>query len=121
MSEYTPDKWTIVGDGEVFKIFGSWAGGYLDSDNWRLSSGLKSIEENATDINGELLMHNHSGSIYKGHRNNEGVISFYNQGVLDNMIEKYNKIKDDDKPEMRVYKLAEYLELKVVDEWQGGR
>lgn len=49
MSEYSPDRWVIVKfkkeDKTWYKVLGSWAGGYLDGDSWRMSSGLERIEE----------------------------------------------------------------------------
>lgn len=73
MSNHSPDKWMIVRftspkNGDVFKVLGGWSGGYLDSDNWRLSSGLEKITEEGD----YYLMHNYSGSIYKCHKKAEG-------------------------------------------------
>lgn len=85
---YTPDKWVIVKfakpDGEVFyKVLGSWSGGYLHGDSWRLSSGLEKIE-----VDGNyLLMRNYSGSTYKVHKNMEGM-NVIASGV-------YNSMKKD--------------------------
>ena len=98
-----------VVDGINFKIFGSWSGGYLDGDSWRLSSGLKSIEYKD---DGSLFMHNHSGSIYKGHINNEGISSAYSNMVLNNMVDKYNESKEECAPEFRIYQLSEYENSK---------
>lgn len=73
MSQYTPDKWVILKfkreDGTFFKVLGSWYGGYLNGDSWRMSSGLERIEEQG-DV---LLMHNFSGSVYKVHKKAEGM------------------------------------------------
>lgn len=66
---YTPDKWIIVKVPQGAKVLGSWSGGYLDGDSWRLSSGLESIEEDGD----YYLMHNYSGSIYKCHKEREGM------------------------------------------------
>ena len=72
MSTHNPNKWVIVkftNEGkDVYKVLGGWSGGYLDSDNWRLSSGLERIEEDGD----YYLMYNYSGSIYKCHKNSEG-------------------------------------------------
>jgi hypothetical protein len=68
---YNPDKWTILkitSDKDIYKILAGWSGGYLDSDRWRLSSGLEKIE----DEGDYYLMHNYSGSIYKCHKKAEG-------------------------------------------------
>lgn len=75
MNTYHPNKWTIIGDGETFKVFGNWSGGYLDGDSWRLSSGLKSIEQDPEDED-YLLMHNWSGSIYRCRKDAEGMTGY---------------------------------------------
>ena len=84
---YNPERWTIIGDGKNFKVFGSWAGGYLDSDSWRLSSGLQKVEDDPEDKD-YYLMHNYSGSIYRGHKKGEGITGGYNYGVLANFLDK---------------------------------
>lgn len=76
-SKYNPDKWVIVGDGTNFKVLGAWSGGYLDGDSWRLSSGLQRVEEDGD----YYLMHNYSGSVYKCHRETEGV-NMASSGIL---------------------------------------
>lgn len=69
MTTYTPDKWVVVECGEVdtgnkcFKIFGSWSGGYLDGDSWKLSSGF-SIDSAVTAGGGKYNIPNYSGSLY---------------------------------------------------------
>lgn len=73
MNEYNPDKWVIIKfkdkEKSWYKVLGSWSGGYLDGDSWRMSSGLNKIAEQ-----GEYyLMHNDSGSVYKCHKNMEGM------------------------------------------------
>lgn len=104
-SVYTPDKWVIIGDGKNFKVFGSWSGGYLDSDNWRLSSGLQKVETDPENEN-VLLLHNYSGSVYKGHKKGEGIAGGYNHAVLNGMLEK---AKDE---KVRIYSVEEYLKLQ---------
>jgi hypothetical protein len=73
MSEYNPDKWAIVKfkgkDSTWYKVIGSWYGGYLHGDSWRLSSGLERIEEDGDFY----LMHNFSGSVYRCHKEVEGM------------------------------------------------
>ena len=40
-----PNKWVILEiefkSGVEYKVFGSWTGGYLDGDSWRLNSGIE--------------------------------------------------------------------------------
>lgn len=61
---YRPDLWVIVKvsmkEGPRYRILGSWYGGYLGDDMWRLSSGIVSYEDNGD----HYAFHNESGSIY---------------------------------------------------------
>lgn len=44
MSVYAPDSWTVVklnGNDPHYRVLASWAGGYLNGDSWKLSSGLR--------------------------------------------------------------------------------
>ena len=90
MSEYNPDKWAILKmemDGDTtHKVLGGWSGGYLDGDEWRLSSGLESIETEGD----YYLMKNHSGSIYKCHKKMNGfnTISGMKFAEFKDLIEK---------------------------------
>lgn len=65
MSEYTPDKWAIIKIskpyGTFYKVLGSWYGGYLSQDSWRLNSGITGVHKNGKmyEISGN------SGSLYK--------------------------------------------------------
>lgn len=72
MNTYKPDKWVILkfkDDEEIsYKVFGSWAGGYVEGFSWRLSSGLERIE----DASEYWKMHNHSGSVYECRKGTEG-------------------------------------------------
>lgn len=73
MREYTPNRWEIVrfsNEKETwYRVLGGWSGGYLDGDSWRLSSGLNEIEESGD----YYLMKNHSGSVYKCHKEGRGM------------------------------------------------
>lgn len=81
----TPEKWVIVKiDNKGYKVFGSWVGGYLGSDRWKLNSGIKSVElkDDFYYITG------YSGSIYKCHKNSYGIASSYSRAVLSSLIDK---------------------------------
>jgi len=84
----TPDKWVIIkigSDSESnFKVFGSWAGGYLDGDRWRLNSGITKIEEDQDNY----YFYGWSGSCYQCHKKGYGIMTSYSRGVLDNIISK---------------------------------
>lgn len=90
MSDYTPDRWVILEvngeEGTIRKILGSWYGGYLGSDSWRMSSGITEVVEH----DNHYEIHNHSGSIYTCYKNNIGM-SNYTSRVFDNYLEKMNE------------------------------
>jgi hypothetical protein len=84
MSDYTPDRWILIRveskEGEIlYKVFGNWYGGYLGSDEWRISSGVTKVVEH--DKHYEV--HNHSGSVYTCYKNSKGM-SAYGAGVFQN-------------------------------------
>jgi len=98
---YNPDKWVIVNTmKDVYKVLGGWSGGYLDGDSWRMSSGLKSVEVDPDDDN-YYLMHNHSGSIYKCHKQGEGVT-----GLSGSILSQIQDVND----EVKTVSVEEYLE-----------
>ena len=78
MSEYNPVKWVIVEQRfpkektTLTKVLGSWYGGYLGGDSYRLSSGIEKVEED-----GDLLnFTNYSGSVYRCHKDMMGMSGF---------------------------------------------
>lgn len=81
MTEYSPDRWTMIElkspTQTVYKIMASWYGGYLDSDSWKLSSGVESV----TFKDDVYYYQNASGSLYKCHKDNYGM-SGYTAGVF---------------------------------------
>ena len=83
MSEYIPDKWQIVhlkmDELDTNKVMGSWYGGFLGSDNWRLSSGITNVIEHDTYYE----VHNESGSVYKCHKEAQGMSAYTSQVYLD--------------------------------------
>lgn len=85
---YTPDEWILVkvnGTDPYYRVFGSWRGGYLDGDSWRLNSGVESVSKEGDFF----LFYGSSGSIYKCHKDTYGVRSPYNNGVVDSLCD-YN-------------------------------
>jgi len=73
----TPDKWMIIeikGSDPHYSVFGSWFGGYLGSDSWRISSGITKCEyDSEADC---FLLHGTSGSLYKCHADAYGASSY---------------------------------------------
>jgi len=101
MSKYTPDYYMILEfktqKGTFYKVFGTWSGGYLDGDSWRLNSGITEIKVHA---NGIIDFFGASGSYYSVHKDCYGT-TLYTGAILDDMVEKYN--------------LSGKVEVKVLD------
>jgi len=87
--EYRPDLWVVVKFNEgtdnkvYYKVLASWRGGYLDSDAWRMNSGITKAEEEGDYI----LFYDGSDSVYYCLKKNYGA-SPYAVGVLGQMREK---------------------------------
>lgn len=79
---YTPDSWVIVEiktkDETLHKVFGTWFGGYLNGDSWRLNSGIDTVSKTA---DGGYAVDGYSGSIYFISPGNYGTTE-YTEGVL---------------------------------------
>ena len=88
----TPHKWVVVKiekDGaEYYKVYGSWRGGYLDGDRWKMNSGISKVEEDerAFFFSGE------SGSKYLCLKNSYGVSTSYTQSILENIMANAHKV-----------------------------
>jgi hypothetical protein len=71
-----PDRWLILKfehNGQTtFKLFSTWLGGYLDSDSWRLNSGITSIEPSGNSY----IVSGYSGTQYTIHPSAAGTSSY---------------------------------------------
>ena len=88
MNDYYPDKWVLIkvtvrDNFPYYRVFGTWFGGYVTGDHWRLNSGVVLIKS----ISDGYGFYGGSGSIYYCHNNRYGC-SGYTQGVLDDIISK---------------------------------
>lgn len=84
MSEYIPDRWVVIsifGDDPHHRVFGSWVGGYLTGDSWRMNSGIVGV----TEDNKFYHFNGHSGSVYHCRKGSYGFTS-YGFGVLNRYI-----------------------------------
>jgi len=83
MKEYIPDKWEIVrlklDELNSDKVIGSWYGGFLGENEWRLSSGVTKVVEHDTYYE----IHNESGSVYMCHKKAQGMSSYTQQVYQD--------------------------------------
>jgi hypothetical protein len=83
----TPERWVIVKlPNNYYKVFATWAGGYLDGDRWQLNSGISKVEQ---DENFYYFI-GFSGSCYKCHKKAYGIATSYGLDVLNKRIEQGN-------------------------------
>jgi hypothetical protein len=83
----TPERWVILKlPNNYYKVFGTWSGGYLDGDMWKLNSGIERAEQD-DDF---YYFIGFSGSCYKCHKNKYGTINSYGFNVLNKIIEDSN-------------------------------
>lgn len=78
---YAPDGWVLVkitGTDPHYRVFGSWIGGYAQSDSWRLNSGITDVEEDDK----YYYFKGFSGSCYKCNKSTYGELAMYNSGVI---------------------------------------
>ena len=85
MSDYTPDRWTIVRITskeypQIDKVVGSWFGGYGGGYSWRMNSGI----ERVADAGDFYHIYGYSGSIYHCRKGCQGM-SAYTEMVMNNM------------------------------------
>lgn len=81
---YNPHKWAMLkitskAHGVIYKVLGSWYGGFAGSDSWKLSSGSTSASYDKDT--GVLTFPQCSGSTYTGAWENYGM-SMYTAGIL---------------------------------------
>jgi hypothetical protein len=69
-----PDRWVVLkifssSDGTFYRVLGSWYGGYLCGDSWRLNSGIERVEKTED----AFLFYGFSGSCYECGIDNYGM------------------------------------------------
>lgn len=105
---YKPNKWLLVEVNDLYnpfyKVFGSWSGGYLDGDSWRLNSGIDKIvyHEGSYEFQGE------SGSVYMCDKGSYGVAGASNYSIIEQLKERFS----DKLVFMSEEQAIEYLESK---------
>jgi hypothetical protein len=83
--DYAPDQWELVkitGTDPHYRVFGSWSGGYLDGDSWRLNSGITRCES----VGDYYFFYGHTGSVYKCRKDCYGIRSPYNAAELNRIV-----------------------------------
>lgn len=92
----SPEAWVIIKMTDIregadcvhYKVFGSWAGGYLDGDRWKMNSGISRVEEDDMFY----YFYGVSGSCYACHKEAYGIKTSYSQEVLDNILSNSYKV-----------------------------
>lgn len=83
----TPERWAILKlPDNFYKVFGTWAGGYLGRDSWRLNSGIRKMEEDEHFY----YFFGFSGSCYQCRKGSYGISSSYGQSVLNEILNRGN-------------------------------
>jgi hypothetical protein len=122
MSDYRPDRWTVLrihAPGQIiYKVFASWSGGYAGSDSWKLNSGITraTLVEDCWEFDGS------SGSVYSCHKDSYGT-NGYGSHVLNGLLEKAEKqgiqinvlSKDTDWATLNYDPLAQWVKSGVED------
>ena len=80
----TPDRWVIIESDNVYKVFATWAGGYLYGDSWKANSGITKV----TQDENYYYFYGYSGSIYKCNKKSYGFASSYGESVLAGFVER---------------------------------
>jgi hypothetical protein len=81
----TPDRWVVLkifssSDGTFYKVLGSWYGGYLYGNSWRMNSGIQRVEKTED----AFLFYGFSGSCYECRINDYGM-HLESSGVVNQM------------------------------------
>jgi len=86
----TPERWVILRlPDNNYKVFGTWSGGYLDGDRWKLNSGIEKVDQD-DDF---YYFTGFSGSCYKCNKRSYGVATLYGQSVLNKIINTNEQIE----------------------------
>ena len=84
----TPDKWVVLKmtdkNQSYYRVFGTWGGGYLQRDSWRMNSGIK----NFTEDDDYYYFIGFSGSCYKCKKSSYGVATAYGHSIISDGIKQ---------------------------------
>lgn len=107
MSDYTPDCWKIVEidtseHGKIYKVLGSWYGGFAGSNHWKLSSGIEDVKLD----DGTYVLPQASGSVYFCHEGCERISGLIGM-MYASIVEKLEGIAT-----VRMLDMKEFLETR---------
>lgn len=81
----TPERWVILKlPNNYYKVLGTWSGGYLYGDRWKLNSGIKKVEEDDEFY----YFIGYSESCYKCHKTKYGMVTSYGLYILNEIIKQ---------------------------------
>ena len=92
MNKYLPDGWVIIKLNDTdYRVYGTWNGGYVDSDHWRVNSGCTKAMFNDQlryyEVNGN------SGSTYFLYLNRyDKFSSWYLRSTLEDICKMNNAV-----------------------------
>jgi hypothetical protein len=89
----------------TYKVLGSWSGGYLHGDSWKLNSGVVKIVEDDE----YYYFHGFSGSVYKCHKRMYGMTAF-TYGVHGTLQKRFDE--SDDMTMTTLPEDTNFMELK---------
>ena len=108
---HTPDAWVLIHTtGGIVRICAGWSGGYLDGDYWRISSGVEDMQEEGD----WYLFPQHSGSVYRCHKNAE-TLRMCNGGIFHCMQEAGSKRISPEELRLILEGLRQFQDGKVSD------
>lgn len=81
-NQYLPDRWEIIVTPMGHRVLAGWYGGYLGSDEWRVSSGITAVEQ----FDDRFVFMNHSGSRYVCYHTARGL-----SGLTASMFESWHR------------------------------
>lgn len=112
MSKYQPNKFLVLKITDKkskvhYRVFGTWSGGYLDGDSWRLNSGIEAVEA----VGPLLLFHGSSGSVYEVHKDMYGSTA-WTSGV----VEGWKKDHKDGGPHVEILDNQDWTQFNFKGE-----
>lgn len=82
---YNPDEWVIIkinGTDPHYRLFGSWSGSWCAAEEWRMNSGIVSVNETDT----HYVFNGYSGSSYKCPKNSYGIRNAFNSSICNSFV-----------------------------------
>ena len=109
---YIPDRWLIVKiNDDLYKVFATWVGGYLQSDSWKMNSGIARVDEDDEYYN----FYGYSGSVYSCRKTSYGSTG-YGYDVLSHFKGSIDKVNECNK-KLGEPKIADSLEILDDRNW----